>query len=114
VLLATIAVAAIGCDVVSVYAPHSSRARVGSSVEEIVNTDCGLDGMSFDIDGSLWVPTTIDPAERAGTPPGFAPDQDIGTLTLASADQAQYRTSLGRVVPLTRLPGEFRVADADC
>jgi hypothetical protein len=103
-----------GCDVTSEYSPHSLPTAIGSSVEEIVSTECGLDGMSFDIDGSLWVPKDISPAERHGAPPGFDPDNDMGTLTLVSRETAEYRTSHGRVVRLRRLPGNFVTRDSDC
>lgn len=112
-LVAMVGLAA-GCDVTSVDAPHSSPTTVGSSVEAIVSTECGLDGMSFDIDGSLWVPKDINPSERHGAPPGFDPDNDTGTLTLVSKETAEYRTSLGRVVTLARLPGNFETRDSDC
>jgi hypothetical protein len=101
----------IGCTYSSVYAPLSSPAAVGDWVEYIVSTSCGLDWMSFDIDGSLWVPVSIDPADREGTPAGFAPDNDVGTLTFISEETAEYRSSQGRVIPLKRLPGNFEVQD---
>jgi hypothetical protein len=113
-VLLAIAIAAIlttACHFSSEYEAHSSPAQVGVPIEFTVFTDCGLDWMAFDIDGSLWVAKTIDPADRIGTPSGFASDNDAGTLTLLSKDLAEYHTSMGRVVPLTRLPGNFVVDD---
>ena len=113
-LCVAIVATAAGCDVRSVYAPHSRATALGTSVEAIVSTECGLDGMSFDIDGSLWVPKEIGPSERHGAPTGFDPDNDVGTLTLVWPQTAEYRTSLGRVVTLIRLSGNFETKDSDC
>jgi hypothetical protein len=87
--------------------PHSSPAGAGDTVSYTVYTTCGLDAMAFDIDGSLWVPATIDPADRPGTPSGFAGPDDVGTLTLVSDQAAEYRSSRGRVISLRRLSGNF-------
>ena len=78
------------CHFSSEYEAHSSPAKIGVPIEFIVSTDCGLDWMAFDIDGSLWVAKTIDPADRVGTPSGFASDNDVGSLTLLSEDLAEY------------------------
>jgi hypothetical protein len=93
------------------YAPHSEPIEVGESVEQIVATDCGLDNMVFDIDGSLWVPTVITEGDREGVPAGFEPDNDTGRLTLVSEDEAEHRSSQGRVVTLRRLSGNLVVRD---
>jgi len=99
------------CVVVSEYAPHSTPIEVGGSVESIIATDCGLDNAVFDIDGSLWVPTDLAEEDREGVPDGFQADNDTGTLTLRSEEEAEYRSSEGRVIELTRLSGNLRVQD---
>lgn len=63
-LVGAMALLTLGCTFTSVYGPLSSTAAVGDQIEFIVNPDCGLDQMHFDIDGSLWMPTTIDPTDR--------------------------------------------------
>jgi hypothetical protein len=99
------------CTYSSVYAPHPSPAQIGESVAYTVGTRCGLDSMAFDIDGSLWVPVSIEAADREGTPAGFARDDDVGTLTLVSDEAAEYRSSGGRVIQLRRLAGNFEAQD---
>lgn len=109
---AGIALAALlfaACSYASVYESVTSEAEVGVPAEQIVASDCGLDGMAFDHDGSMWVATAISDSERSGTPPGFTPENDVGTIVLLSEDEAAYTSSQGRVVPLTRLPGELRI-----
>jgi len=104
-VLLALAVAVSACHWSSTDAPHSGPAEIGVPVEWIINTSCGLDWAVYDLDGSLWSPTGIEAGDRNGTAAGD--DNDVGTLTLISKDRAEYRTSLGRVVPLARLPGDF-------
>jgi hypothetical protein len=88
--------------------PHSSPVEVGDSTRGEASVRCGLDNAVFDLDGSLWVPSTIPEEDREGIPEGFA-ENDVGTLTLVSEDEAEYRSSKGRVIRLTRLSGNFEV-----
>ena len=106
----TVIVVLAAC-VSSEYAPHSDPIEVGHSVRQIVATECGLDNAVFDIDGSLWVPTVISAEDREGVPAGFEADNDNGLLTLVSEDEAEYRSSQGRVVTLRRLSGNLVVQD---
>ena len=95
------------CSYSDTYGPVTEPAEVGVEAELIVATDCGLDNMVFDHDGSLWVPAAIDDRERHGTPDGFETDNDSGAIVLVSEDEAEYRSSLGRVIELTRLEGNL-------
>ena len=88
------------------HVPLSSPAEVGDHITWEVDVHCGLDNAVFDLDGSLWVPTTIQERDREGVPEGFG-YYDTGTLTLVSEGVAQYRSSKGRVIPLTRFAGSF-------
>ena len=106
-LLLGLSILLTGCVFSSENAPHSTNVPVGTSEQWIISTECGLDEAVFDIDGSLWVPTNLAAADRQGPPDGFDPDNDVGVLTLTSEDQAVYRSSLGRSIPLVRLPGNF-------
>lgn len=110
ILLAAMALVS-ACTLSREYAPHSRPIEVGGSVESIVATDCGLDSAVFDIDGSLWIPTLYSDGDREGVPDGFNADNDPGTLTLVSEAEAEYRSSEGRVIPLTRVPGNLVVHD---
>jgi hypothetical protein len=95
------------CTYSSIWEPHSSPAQIGESVSYTVSPRCGLDSVAFDLDGSLWVPVSIEAADREGTPAGFAKGDDVGTLKLVSDEAAEYRSSGGRVIPLRRLSGTF-------
>lgn len=112
--ISLLVLAVAGCRVTSEYAPHSGPAAVGAPVEWIVSTGCGLSFMQFDLDGSLWLPQTIASEDQAGTPAGFAADNDTGTLTLVSTDAATYRSSGGRVIALKRMPGNVVLSDEHC
>jgi hypothetical protein len=94
------------CTYSAEHAPLSSPSEVGVSVTWEVDVHCGLDNALFDLDGSLWVPTTIQERDREGVPEGFG-YYDTGTLTLVSEGEAQYRSSKGRVISLTRFVGNF-------
>jgi hypothetical protein len=96
-----------GCAWTSVYASVTGPAQVGAPAELIVFSDCGLDNMVFDHDGSLWAPIAISESERSDTPEGFTPHNDVGAMVLLADGTAEYRSSLGRIVPLNRLPGEL-------
>jgi hypothetical protein len=96
------------CTYSAIEIPHSSAGEVGVPIRGEASVRCGLDNAVFDLDGSLWVPATIPDADREGIPEGFT-EYDVGTLTLLSDDEAEYRSSKGRVIPLTRLGGTFEV-----
>jgi hypothetical protein len=97
----------LACTYSSIWEPHSSSAQIGESVSYTVSPRCGLDSVAFDLDGSLWVPASIEAADREGTPAGFATGDDLGTLKLVSHEAAEYRSSGGRVIPLRRLARNF-------
>lgn len=100
-------VVAQACTYSSIWEPYSSPAQIGGTVSYTVSPRCGLDSVAFDMDGSLWVPVSIEAADREGTPAGFAMGDDVGTLRLISAEDAEYRSSRRRVIPLRRLSGTF-------
>ena len=110
-LVAALALLLGTCSWSSEDAPHTGPAEVGVEAELIVSSDCGIDNMVFDHDGSLWNPTVIKDSERQGTPEGFESDNDVGTIVLISEDEAEYRSSHGRVVKPSRLPGHLVITD---
>jgi hypothetical protein len=69
---------------------------------------CGL-GSPFDLDGSLWDPMAgHDGREGPLTEAhiGELINPTSGTVTLLTRDVAEFRTPLGAVITLARLPGE--------
>lgn len=102
-----------GCTYSSETAPHSEPATIGVPIEYSLDTDCGLRLSLFDLDGSLWMPLDVDPAEMNRTPAGFYGPHDEGTITLISPDRAEYRSSQGRVLVLVRHDGNL-VQQSEC
>jgi hypothetical protein len=69
---------------------------------------CGL-GSPFDLDGSLWDP--VAGHDGSGGPltadhAGELINQTAGTATLLSSDVAEFRTPLGAIITLVRLPAQ--------
>lgn len=52
--IVTLALLLGACAYSATYGPHTSPAEIGVEAELIVASDCGLDNMVFDHDGSLW------------------------------------------------------------
>jgi hypothetical protein len=82
-------VIAQACTYSSVTAPHSSPVPIGETVSYTIYTTCGLDAMAFDIDGSLWVPTTIEPRIERERPPA---SRILTTLGLSGSSRINLRS----------------------
>lgn len=79
-----------------------SSAQVEEGVEYVYETGhCGLT-YELDFDGSFWEPA-VEPGNEE--PPSFFINQDAGTITLVSEDEARYEASTGETVELRRLHG---------
>jgi hypothetical protein len=83
--------------------PRSGRVEPGVAYR----FDTGHCGLQFltDFDRSFWEP--VDPKE--GNPPTFFYNQDVGAIALVAPNEAIYRSSNGREVPLVRLGGPVSV-----
>lgn len=95
------------CTYSSETAPQSGPATIGVSISYSVYTECGFRLSLFDLDGSLWTPVDVDPAEMTRVPAGFESPDDEGTITLMSPERAEYRSSQGRVLVLARHEGNL-------
>lgn len=109
-LVALVSIGIVSCTFSSVYEPLSPPAEIGVPVEGTFFTECGLHQTVFDLDGSLWAPVDLDPADRR-PPDGVRSPTDTGSLTLLAPNRAQYRSSMGRVFELQRREAELRVSD---
>ncbi len=79
-----------------------SSAQVEEGVEYVYETGhCGLT-YELDFDGSFWEPA-VEPGNEE--PPSFFINQDEGTITLVSENEARYEGSTGETVELRRLHG---------
>ena len=80
------------------YWPTSGTVEMGVEYE-FDSHHCGLQWLT-DFDGSFWIPE-----EAPGKDPDFYYNQDQGTMTLVSANTAEYRSSTGEVAELHRYEG---------
>jgi hypothetical protein len=86
-----------------VFEANSGHVTQGVRYQFRLYTHCGLNGPTGpDFDGSFW--TSVGPGDDgSGNPPaGFGNPFDIGTMTLVSANVAEYRSSSGASVRFTR------------
>jgi hypothetical protein len=86
-----------------VFYAHSGNITQGVRYQFRLYTHCGLNVPTGpDFDGSFW--TTAGPGDDgSGNPPaGFGNPFDNGTMTLISANVAEYRASSGAIVRFTR------------
>jgi hypothetical protein len=82
---------------------HSGHVTQGLRYQFRLYTHCGLnDPTGPDFDGSFW--TSAGPGdEGSGNPPaGFGNPYDNGTMTLISANVAEYRSSFGAFMRFNR------------
>jgi hypothetical protein len=99
----------VACTYVSIETPKSQRTSIGASVEYTVYVGCGLRQSLFDLDGSLWVPVGVTDDDLTRVPTGFQAPDDAGILTLVTRDRAQYESSQGRTIELTRHEGSLEI-----
>jgi hypothetical protein len=85
---------------------RSGPATIGVA-EDFVLADCGgphTGPTIMDFDASLWRPVGADPAELASVSPD-GEMIDTGTVTLVSAERAEYRSDRGPVYSFERQAG---------
>ena len=87
------------------YWPASGAVEMGVEYE-FDSQHCGLEWLT-DFDGSFWTPEEV-----PGKDPDFYYNQDQGTMTLVSANTAEYRSSTGEVAVLHRHEGPIVVEGA--
>jgi hypothetical protein len=85
-----------------IFYARSGRVAPGIRYQFHLYTHCGLNGPGTDFDGSFW--TSAGPGDDgSGNPPaGFGNPFDIGTMTLISANVAEFRGSSGISVQFNR------------
>jgi|ERR1700694_60044 len=86
-----------------VFYSHSGHVTQGLRYQFRLYTHCGLnDPTGPDFDGSFW--TSVGPGDDgSGNPPaGFGNPYDNGTMTLISANVAEYRSSSGTFMRFNR------------
>jgi hypothetical protein len=93
-----------------VFYPSSGHVTQGVAYQFRLYTHCGLNYPTGpDFDGSFWESVGAGDDGSANPPPGFGNPFDNGTMTLLSANLAEYRSSQGVVMRFTRQSGS-RVA----
>lgn len=93
-----------------VFYPNSGRVAQGVAYWFRLYTHCGLKyPIGPDFDGSFWDSTGAADDGSGNPPPGFGNPFDNGTMTLLSANLAEYRSSQGVMMRFTRHNGR-RVA----
>ena len=68
-------------------------------------THCGLDAAPIDIDGSMWDFVGPGGGSDRDRPEGFENPSDVGTVTLVSENQLEFRSSSGAIAEFTRHEG---------
>ena len=77
--------------------PTSKPAEIGVTYEFALYTHCGTDHLT-DFDGSFWRVTTVEQ-------PTLGDPMDEGTMTLLTADTAEYESNGGGVLRFERITG---------
>jgi len=94
-----------------VFYANSGHVKQGVRYQFQLYTHCGLNFLTGpDFDGSFW--KSVGPGDDgSGNPPaGFGNPYDNGTMTLVSADIAEYHTSSGASIRFTR-QGKTKTSD---
>lgn len=89
-----------------VFYPNSGPVAQGVAYWFRLYTHCGLNYPTGpDFDGSFWDSTGAADDGSGNPPPGFGNPFDNGTMTLLSANLAEYRSSQGVTMRFTRHSG---------
>lgn len=84
-----------------IFYAHSGHVTPGIRYQFRLYTHCGLNGPGTDFDGSFW--TSVGPGDDgSGNPPAGFGNPFNGTMTLISANVAEFRGSSGTSVRFNR------------